>query len=411
MSGNFKQLVLKDWRQFHQIDIEFHSRLTVLTGANGAGKTTLLNILGRHFGWSVALIATSRQSKKGAFQYYSGMGESWGQSDDVDSGNQQQIIGSISYGDGEAAPISVSYRVDEAFQVNINNQERIDGVFLPSHRPVYSYQKVVSVPATLETREGLYELYLRNLLGMYTPQRPYDSPSFKLKSSLLSLALFGEGNSIVEPNPEALNTFHGFEQILSKVLPPRMGFRRLVVRMPEVILDCDSGEFSLDAASGGVAALIDVAWQLYVKALVSNDFVVVIDEPENHLHPEMQLAIMPGLINAFPNVQFIVATHNPFIVTAVEDSSIYVLNYEDDQVISKRIDDVDRSASANRVLMDVLGLPAPIPLWVQNRLDEVVFEFSDQDLSTQTLSRMRAKMNEVGLGRMFPEAVDRLVVD
>jgi predicted ATP-binding protein involved in virulence len=179
--------------------------------------------------------------------------------------------------------------------------------------------------------------------------------------------------------------------------------------MPEVILDCESGEFSLDAASGGVAALIDVAWQLYVKSLVNSDFVAVIDEPENHLHPEMQLAIMPGLIEAFPQVQFIVATHNPFIVTSVEDSKVFILNYENNRVISNRIDEVDRSASANQVLMDVLGLPAPIPLWVQKRINELVSQFSGRELTSQTLAELRAQMNQIGLGGMFPELIDRLI--
>jgi hypothetical protein len=33
----FSRLTLNNWRQFSQINIEFHPRLTVLTGANGSG--------------------------------------------------------------------------------------------------------------------------------------------------------------------------------------------------------------------------------------------------------------------------------------------------------------------------------------------------------------------------------------
>jgi predicted ATP-dependent endonuclease of OLD family len=47
----FKSLKISNWKQFHAIDIEFHKKLTVLTGSNASGKTTLLNLLGRHFGW------------------------------------------------------------------------------------------------------------------------------------------------------------------------------------------------------------------------------------------------------------------------------------------------------------------------------------------------------------------------
>jgi len=42
---NLASIRLHQWRQFDQIDIDFHPRLTVLTGANGSGKSTILSIL------------------------------------------------------------------------------------------------------------------------------------------------------------------------------------------------------------------------------------------------------------------------------------------------------------------------------------------------------------------------------
>lgn len=54
-------------------------------------------------------------------------------------------------------------------------------------------------------------------------------------------------------------------------------------------------------------------------------FVIILDEPENHLHPELQRTLLPNLLNAFPNVQFIIATHNPFVISSVDKSQVYVL--------------------------------------------------------------------------------------
>ncbi|MFC1718335.1 AAA family ATPase [Candidatus Poribacteria bacterium] len=37
----FKSLKINNWKQFDAIDIEFHDRLTILTGANASGKTIM----------------------------------------------------------------------------------------------------------------------------------------------------------------------------------------------------------------------------------------------------------------------------------------------------------------------------------------------------------------------------------
>jgi len=67
----FKNLSLQGWRQFRRVDIDFHPRLTILTGANGAGKTTLLNLVSRHFGWASTFISTPKAREKSPDLFYS----------------------------------------------------------------------------------------------------------------------------------------------------------------------------------------------------------------------------------------------------------------------------------------------------------------------------------------------------
>jgi predicted ATP-binding protein involved in virulence len=53
--------------------------------------------------------------------------------------------------------------------------------------------------------------------------------------------------------------------------------------------------------------------------------ILLIDEIELHLHPQWQQKIIPNLRAVFPNIQLIVATHSPQVLTTVESRSIFIL--------------------------------------------------------------------------------------
>lgn len=58
---------------------------------------------------------------------------------------------------------------------------------------------------------------------------------------------------------------------------------------------------------------------------------VLIDEIDMHLHPVLQSRVLRGLTNAFPNLQFIVTTHAPMVMSSVENNEqniVYHLTYD-----------------------------------------------------------------------------------
>lgn len=103
----FDRLMIKKWRQFELIDLEFHKELTVLTGANGSGKTTILNLLSRHFGWDIALVSVPRRDKKrGVLSYFTDLWSRVVDREKQQSG-QPNSIGSITYSGGQVADLIV----------------------------------------------------------------------------------------------------------------------------------------------------------------------------------------------------------------------------------------------------------------------------------------------------------------
>jgi hypothetical protein len=208
---------------------------------------------------------------------------------------------------------------------------------------------------------------------------------------------------------------------LKRVLPEEIGFDRLEIRPPEVIAVCLSGEFPIDGASGGMMALIQTSWQIFLESSsVDGSFVVLIDEPENHLHPSMQRTFLANIVSAFPDAQFIVATHSPFIVSSVKDSFVYVLTHkgidgasfkptEPRSVYSLKVDQSHTAGPATEILRDVLGVPVTIPEWSVDNLNGIANAFSERPLTKESLNELRQMLGSAGLSEFYPQILERIM--
>jgi AAA15 family ATPase/GTPase len=97
-----------------------------------------------------------------------------------------------------------------------------------------------------------------------------------------------------------------------------------------------SKRYDFNTLSSGQSAILNIYSELLLRidAATSGNMeiggVILIDEPENHLHASLQKKILSFLVKSFPQFQFIVTTHSPFILTSLQDTSI--LNLEDGNV-------------------------------------------------------------------------------
>lgn len=325
-SNIFKSLVLKGWRQFKLVDIDFHPQLTVITGANGAGKTTLINILTQHFGWTRHYFATPRHKKEGGYEYQMGIFDA--EETSPQYGNMKKV-GTLTYSNGVPASLLVPPQAGIQYDLQVNNQQHALGFHIPSHRFVSVYQPVGQLALQPILPEQAYGSFFSEYIARQQGGYSASSPLYRIKESLISMAAFGEGNQYLQGNKASLDAYLGFIEILRKLLPDTLGFQNISIRIPDVVLQTKSGDFLIDAASGGLMTLIDLAWQVFMFSLNKDQFIVTMDEPENHLHPSMQRSLMDDLLRAFPQVQFVIATHSPFMVSSVKDSNVYVLRVED----------------------------------------------------------------------------------
>lgn len=89
--------------------------------------------------------------------------------------------------------------------------------------------------------------------------------------------------------------------------------------------------FDFDQMADGYSSIFRIVTELILrmedKVIKTYDLqgIVLIDEIDLHLHMEMQKKILPFLITLFPNIQFIVTTHSPFILNSIDNAVIYDL--------------------------------------------------------------------------------------
>lgn len=92
-----------------------------------------------------------------------------------------------------------------------------------------------------------------------------------------------------------------------------------------------------DGVKNMLAMVADIAYRCALLnghlgqwAAVSTEGIVMIDEVDMHLHPSWQQTVLGSLTKAFPNIQFIVTTHSPQVLSTVPAECIRSLETEVD---------------------------------------------------------------------------------
>lgn len=104
---------------------------------------------------------------------------------------------------------------------------------------------------------------------------------------------------------------------------------------PTMIVEKDGEELDVNQLSQGEKSLLALVGDIARRLALLNpsldnplegEGVVMIDEVDLHLHPKWQHDLIDKLVATFPNVQFILTTHSPHVISDRNDILLYSLD-------------------------------------------------------------------------------------
>lgn len=171
-----------------------------------------------------------------------------------------------------------------------------------------------------------------------------------------------------------------------------------------------------------LAMIMDIAARMaeanpYMEDPLDTTGIILIDEVDLHLHPEWQREFLPKLVDTFPQIQFVVTTHSPFIIQSLSNGKLVDLDQDDPETgdyLNKElsvediteeimgVEGVQRSAKYNermkladeyyQLLDEGLSADSPEVIKIESRLDEIEELFGDSPAEAALLkSERRAK--------------------
>ncbi|MDE5191306.1 AAA family ATPase [Citrobacter freundii] len=382
---------LKDFRRFRNSEIILHEQLTVIIGINGSGKTSITDALAKILSWIPARIESKNKTAKTL--NFSDINNHCEDYSEVDAflklGEKNRFTSSLA----KPIPGYVHYKVSDLNEFNsltdlyrsINFYSKNDGINLP----IFAYYSVDRATATSNSPsniEKIKESTIRSKFSAYNfalegtgryidflewflfidnilhfSNKATNEEINKIQQEIYALQALNLDQehslwSIYEEKTNQLatlkntNKHKNYELYKSQLGAVKKAIFNIIPSIEDIFIDRKSGSaevkirnngdtVNLNQSSQGQKTLISFVADLtrrltllnpYLENPLNGQGIVIIDEIELHLHPQWQQSIVSSLVKTYPNIQFIITTHSPQVLSTVERNSIRQIYETDD---------------------------------------------------------------------------------
>lgn len=199
----------------------------------------------------------------------------------------------------------------------------------------------------------------------------------------ISARLSNHNNKVIWVDKESVYNFKFLEdlELLLQIEKRQKRFRPYSFCDVEFFFKKDGNEFDFKAASSGEATLIYTAFFLgfHLQKFKNKKIYILIDEPENSLHPKWQRQYIENLRNIFPyyDFEFHIATHSPIFIAGAqkEDALLHRFN-------GQKFEKLDADTlSIEDSLIDQFGIVTPQNHSLSERCIDLINDVDDKKLS------------------------------
>lgn len=315
ISGNIPHVGLSN------INIPLNGRNLIITGRNGSGKTSLLTLLENKL--SITLERLDGQRK----QYVMNIA-SWENYQKTLAPTTDTYISLTNQINNEKQKLKA---LDEGLCLRLNNFEDFQNKYnqfkaVFRHFPALRISRIDGTTQTtslIEEKQQAKQSFKQNI------GTRFEQHLVNIKTS----EAFAKGIERDEAKGKKFEDwFINFENSLKKLFENNE--TKLCFSSEQRKFTIFNGNLysTFQDLSSGYKAIFDIYADLVLRTELFEitpaelEGIVIIDEIDAHLHISLQKLILPFFTESFPNVQFIVSTHSPFVITSTnEDTIVYDL--------------------------------------------------------------------------------------
>ncbi|TLS82022.1 DUF2813 domain-containing protein [Photobacterium damselae subsp. damselae] len=378
-----KALTLKNFRGFKKFECSFRPGINVLVGLNGFGKSSLLDAITVAYGQFMSGFGTSTDRAIRDNDIHLGKISTEEHGFTMES-QFPVVISAQSFGDyvddfplewsrARNTQKSTGTKVPELTNVAKRLQKIVQNGGQPSLPVIACYGTDRLWKQSFETSSEMPKLGKTSRLEGY---RDWDKPSsgYKTFANWLYQETMASFEQLMKQQQQrmagnvVLNNIHeahlnALQQAIDAVLEPSgwsnvhySATEKQVVATHEV-----QGNVPISLLSDGVRNMIGMVADISRRAIQLNPQlgdhvireahgIVLIDEVDMHLHPQWQRSILGGLQKAFPNIQFIVTTHSPLVISDIKNVHVNLLDNSEKATQVPELYGQD----ANSVLLEIM---------------------------------------------------------